>query len=108
MRFEVVPACENTDFSFIYFLSPVAGVKNTIALSLNRMYGLQKRDRPGINYYKLTQLFLHCFLKFQKILSPRVLGLSRFLTTDAVSKGHSHGLGRTQRSPRGFGHSNCN
>jgi len=39
MRFEVVPACESTDFSFIYFLSPVVGVKNTIALSLNRMYG---------------------------------------------------------------------
>jgi hypothetical protein len=39
MRFEVIPACENTDLSFTYFLSPVVGVKNTIALSLNRMYG---------------------------------------------------------------------
>jgi hypothetical protein len=108
MRFEVAPACENTDFSFIYFLSPVAGLKNTIALSLNRMYGLQKRDASGINYYQLSLIFLHYFLKLQKMLSPRVVGLSRFLTTDAVSKGHSHGLGRTQRSPRGFGHSNCN
>jgi len=39
MRFEVVPACESTDFSFTYFLSPVVGVKNTIALPLNRVYG---------------------------------------------------------------------
>jgi hypothetical protein len=39
MKFEVVLACESTDFSFTYFLSPVVGVKNTIALPFNRMYG---------------------------------------------------------------------
>jgi hypothetical protein len=35
MRFEVIPACENTDFNFTYLLSPVVGVKNTIPLPLN-------------------------------------------------------------------------
>ncbi|MEG4575718.1 hypothetical protein QUA56_24045 [Microcoleus sp. N3A4] len=49
MRFEVVPAFENTDSNFAYFLSPAAVGKSAIALSLDRVYGQQNRHAPRCN-----------------------------------------------------------
>jgi hypothetical protein len=65
MRFEVAPACENTDFNFTYFLSPVVGEKIRSLFHLTECMG----NKSAMPRYKILPI------------------KSRFLKTDAVRVG---------------------
>ena len=75
MRFEVVPACENTDFSFTYFWSPVVGVKNTALFHLTECMG----NKSAMPRYKILPIKSALSALFPKVSQNAIAKSAEFV-----------------------------